>query len=181
MKLIPTRKGYAVTEEGDVYSVKKEPKILHQRLSRTGYPVVNLFIDGKKYLVQVHTLVLEGFVGKRPIGTFASHLDGNRENSKLSNLVWEPQTVNLARRSEHGTTQEGSKNGKSKLTESAVYTIKTLLGVVSLEKIAKQFGVSVWAIQRIRDGETWNHVRVLVMPIEQAIHTVGNHVWKEEG
>lgn len=165
MTPILTRPGYAINENGDVFSIKKDVKRLSQRLNRTGYPVVNLFVNGKKQLVTVHTLVLEAFRGTRPSNQYASHLDGDRRNCKLSNLVWEPQSKNLLRKKDHGTFYVASR----KLTEHQVSEIKTQLGVISMEKLAKKYNVSPSCIKRIKNNETWKSVKVLVMPMREDV------------
>ena len=57
-----------------------------------------------------------------------------------------------------GAASRGSKNPSAKLSEDDVREIRQLLGTQKLTSIARQFGVSIHAIRRIRDGETWTHV-----------------------
>lgn len=44
--------------------------------------------DGSVISRYVHTLVLEAFVGPRPTGGVARHLDDNGENNAVENLCW---------------------------------------------------------------------------------------------
>ena len=54
----------------------------------------------------------------------------------------------------------GSKNGKAKLTESDVLSISQLFNSgVTRKEIAKQFSVSLAAIDRIVNNQTWKHVK----------------------
>ncbi len=54
-----------------------------------GYPVVSLSVDGKSRVRYTHRLVLEAFVGPRNGDSKqCRHLDGRRNNSRLSNLAW---------------------------------------------------------------------------------------------
>jgi hypothetical protein len=55
-----------------------------------------------------------------------------------------------------GSMRGGQNNGNSKLTEEDVRWIKHLGG--SHAKIAKCFGVTETAIQKIKSGQTWCHV-----------------------
>lgn len=53
----------------------------------------------------------------------------------------------------------GSKNGKAKLTEFNVLFIRHLIkSGVARKEVAKQFGVSAMAINRIVNNQTWKHV-----------------------
>src|SRR5262245_18248010 len=44
--------------------------------------------EGRPVSRHVHVLVLETFVGPRPAGQQCRHLDGNKENNRLTNLAW---------------------------------------------------------------------------------------------
>lgn len=56
--------------------------------SQTGYGVVSLSKDGVSLAKQVHLLVLDAFVGPRPDGMQARHLNSVRGDARLSNLQW---------------------------------------------------------------------------------------------
>jgi len=108
---IPGHPGYFVSDDGRVFSecgmgrakskygwprrelrpgIAKEP----------GYPFVVL--SGKKGRF-VHRLVLETFVGPRPHGMEARHLDGDRTNNRVENLRWGTRKENVADAIKHGT------------------------------------------------------------------------------
>ena len=59
---------------------------------KKGYPMVNLYKDGKRRTVRIHRLVLETFIGKPPEDKFGEfeghHKDGKIKNNKLDNLEW---------------------------------------------------------------------------------------------
>lgn len=65
-----------------------ECRIKEPSMSRYGYPVVSLSESGRSRVRFVHHLVLEAFIGPRPKGTEARHLDGVRKNARISNLTW---------------------------------------------------------------------------------------------
>ena len=67
-----------------------------------GYPMVMLKVDGKAKTRTVHSMILEAFVGPRPEGHHARHLDGNPENSTLSNLAWGTRSENQQDMARHG-------------------------------------------------------------------------------
>ena len=90
---------YYVNDKGEVKSTKGAiERILKPKISKTGYPVVNLTqrIGRKKLLtIPIHTLVAFAFLGLPPTPygkkkgcSVVKHLDGNKTNNKSSNLTW---------------------------------------------------------------------------------------------
>ncbi|WP_320537698.1 HNH endonuclease [Pseudarthrobacter sp. IC2-21] len=110
---------------------------------------------GARNTRQVHWLVCEAFHGPRPDGMLAAHNDGNSFNNLPENLRWATPTENQADRRMHGRLKSGSDHPQSKLTEMQVGEIR---GQVpgpygTLERLAREFGVSPTTIARIRDGK----------------------------
>jgi hypothetical protein len=73
----------------------------HRRDS--GYREFALYLDKKVKVRNVHQLVLEAFVGPRPLGKEVAHKDGNPSNSVLQNLKWVTKVENHSDRLRHGT------------------------------------------------------------------------------
>ncbi|MBX3017968.1 MAG: HNH endonuclease [Bdellovibrionaceae bacterium] len=117
------------------------------------YPSVAVRVDGKTRSKKVGHLVLETFVGPRPEGYHAAHLDGNKDNSSLSNMRWVTPTENESHKILHGTKAVGEKHGSSKLTEADVAFIRSSdRGTANL---AVMFGVSKRQILNIVNAENW--------------------------
>jgi hypothetical protein len=104
--------GYEVSDQGRVrsrvkYRSSTEPRILTARLCPTnGYLMTQLSrLDGDrgKRTQTVHSLVLLAFVGPRPAGHEVRHLDGNRQNNRLSNLAYGTPAENGQDQLRHGT------------------------------------------------------------------------------
>lgn len=90
---------YYVNASGDIKSTKGTiERILKQKIAKTGYPVVNLTqrVGRKKILtIPVHTLVAFAFLGlpptpygKRKGCSVVRHIDGDKKNNKVENLMW---------------------------------------------------------------------------------------------
>lgn len=70
--------------------------------------VIAICHEGKSRMTNVHTLVLESFVGFRPKGMQARHFpDNDTSNNRLSNLSWATPKVNQGDRVIHGTNNQG--------------------------------------------------------------------------
>lgn len=63
-------------------------RILNPKHDTHGYPFVSLSKNGKSTGYRVHSLMLKAFVGLRPYGAHARHLDDNKKNNLLANLAW---------------------------------------------------------------------------------------------
>jgi hypothetical protein len=61
--------------------------VLHQYLSPKGY--LDLWLGApSSRTVRIHQLVLLAFVGPKPPGMQTRHLDGDKTNNRLTNLVY---------------------------------------------------------------------------------------------
>lgn len=107
----------------------------------------------------VHSLIITTFKGAVPKGMQINHKDGNKQNSKLSNLeVTTPSRNNIhALRTGLRTIMHGSKWHRSKIKESDVKKIRILLTKgVSQYSIANKFGINQSTISDIKTGRCWS-------------------------
>lgn len=158
MKLypIPNWPGYLITKGGRVWS-KRSGRWLKIHIDRsTGYVTVTLSQkNSQPRIVNVHRLVLETFIGPCPEGMECRHLDGNKQNSDLSNLKWGTHYENIL----DGVAQ-GNYRGNRKLNEWQVRVINHLLTYPEFthREIGEIFGVNQPAISDINRGRTWSSV-----------------------
>lgn len=75
-----------------------------------GYVYVNLKDKPRKRRRYVHQLVLEAFVGPRPEGHEACHVNGERGDNRLTNLRWDTISENRLDIGRMGRHNEGSKS-----------------------------------------------------------------------
>jgi hypothetical protein len=150
---------YEVSSLGRVRS-RRNQTALKPGLSGKGqskYLCVSLSGSGGRPRTRlIHQLVLEAFAGPRPKDSVARHLDGNRMNCRVENLVWGSRKENMADRRVHGRGNNGERNPRAKLNSAQVLEIRaTALTKFSIAQLATKYGVSRTTIHNIRTGRRW--------------------------
>ena len=57
-------------------------------VTRTGYAIVHLTVDGARRTPTVHELVMAAFVGPRPEGMQVNHINGVKQDNRVGNLEY---------------------------------------------------------------------------------------------
>jgi hypothetical protein len=155
----------ARTCRNSVGTYQLKPRILKPRpdgRSKGGighHVAVCLAVDGNTTQRQVHVLVLEAFVGPRPMKHETRHLNGIPNDNRLSNLTWGTAAENRADTLRHGTHLRGSCKANAKLHEIDIPLIRAANAAgASHYELARQYGVRRGTIQQIFRGKTWSHV-----------------------
>ena len=87
---------------------------------------------------------------------FGAHLDGDKENSRLENLVWATQSENEAHKIAHGRDSRGEKSVHSKLSNEQADVVREIAASgISQGKIAFLLGMAESSISRIVRGERY--------------------------
>lgn len=129
-------------------------------VNRSGYKQVALWDSGKVNTQLVHRLVLLAFKGRPPAGKEAAHIDGDRANSKLSNLMWKTAKENAADRIKHGTERYGQDVKKPLFAEGDVQWIRAFpKGPGMFKEMARILQCRPADISRAYHGKRWGHVR----------------------
>ena len=146
---------YKVSDHGNIRSIKsgKLKKITTDKTTKR--PFLNLWKNNKQFVVRVHKLVMEAFVGKRPEGMECCHNDGNAFNNHIDNLRWDTPKNNHADKVKHGTTNRGERSVKAKLTLEQVRSIRKDNRLQRL--IAVDYKIAESMISRIKNGVRWKH------------------------
>jgi hypothetical protein len=165
-KEIPDFPSYEVYDHGRVRSYFKQgvvmttPQKVIKPSYSLGYQRINICKNGKRYMRTIHNLVLTSFVGPCPDNMEACHKDGNRANNILTNLRWDTKISNYKDRHNHGTENNGYKNGRAKLTDDQVKEIRLLYysGSAFQSELAIEYGVGQTQISRIIRNLQWTHI-----------------------
>lgn len=112
--------------------------------------------------MKVHRAVALAFLGPRPEGYQINHKSGDKHDNTVGNLEYLTCRQNIRHgwrtglyRGEHA---RGERNVCAKLTADDVRRIRELRPMMSLAKLARQFGVTAQAIWHVVTGKTWKHV-----------------------
>lgn len=144
---------YTVSKSGEVYSAGRVAPL--KKNPQHGYYRVCLYKNGKSVTRFVHTVVLEAFVGPRPLGMEAAHLDGDKSNNCAENLAWVSPKENHLHKLVHGTNYAGERHYRAKLTRDDIETIFALANDVSIGAIAELFGVCRRTIAMVISKKAW--------------------------
>lgn len=157
MKEIPGYPDYQVTEDGRVWSKRKQG-FLTPRKTNHGYLSVALYANGLRNDIGIHRLVMWAYVGPQPEQIEVRHKNGVRNDNRLNNLGYGTRSDNAKDRVAHGNNHQtkGERNGRSKLTQEQVDEIKVRLAHGEMPRlIAPDYNVKKLTIERIRNQSTW--------------------------
>jgi hypothetical protein len=123
------------------------------RPNNHGYLMFNTAHRGKSLNVALHLVVLRTFRGDRPGNFHGAHLNGNRQDARLTNLAWVSAAANEAHKVAHGTAQRGERAPMAKLTWADVREIRA--SSENNREIAERFGLNRNHVSDIRRGACW--------------------------
>lgn len=135
----------------------KKGVVRAEKLDYHGYPSVALCLDGRRYDVNVHTLVARAFVDGYFEGAHVNHIDGVKANNIPSNLEFCTRSQNMKHAYSLGLKKPVSVASRRVLSDDDVRSIRSLLASGNTcVQIASRFGVKDEAIRRIKTGQTWS-------------------------
>lgn len=156
---IPSHEGaYQVSDQGRVRSLDRRllftdgraPRVKGRILRPGSKPSGHLSVYLPEGSRDVHALVLRAFVGPRPMGLEARHLDGNEKNNRISNLEY----ATLTRNSQDKKWHKGASNHTLKLKPADILDIKRRLGLRETGRaLAREFKVNETTISCIKLGK----------------------------
>lgn len=161
MKEVKDFPGYFVTEDGKVYTSKRNQFREMSQPVCLKYHAVNLSHKGNVKHCFVHRLVAEAYVENPDQKDYVNHKDGNKLNNHYTNLEWVTFSENIQHAFETGLNKGlvGVENGRALLNDEQVAEIYKRLqaGEKSID-LAKEFGVERTTIGNIKRKKLWKHV-----------------------
>jgi len=165
-KPIPDFPGYEASSLGRIRSfrgfngkIADKPHFIKPQKHRLGYLQITLSIANKRITKTVHSLVLKSFIDKPSAKHQACHLNGDRGDSRLENLIWGTVKENSSHRFDHGTMIMGEEVHTSILNDEKVISIcEEIKKGESLKVLAIKYGVHRKTINCIKLKRTWKHI-----------------------
>ena len=91
-KQVPNFSNYECSNTG---LFRRNGRLLKTTTHPKGYKNIRLYKDGKQQTFRAHRVIYETFVEKIPLGKEINHLDGIKDNNKISNLQCCTHSENL--------------------------------------------------------------------------------------
>lgn len=138
--------------------------VLHRQVKtckgKFGYHRLNLYNNGVRKSYNVHTLVANAFIGKRPEGFDVDHKDGNKSNNSVKNLEYVTKKENKQRASKLGLIARGERNGWSILKNDDIIQIREMYDSkkYNRDQIANRFNISIHNVSTIGRRIGWKHI-----------------------
>lgn len=121
-----------------------------------GYPMITAKVAVGRRRISVARFVYLKKHGSIPAGLVVRHTCDNAACINIDHLIEGTHTQNVEDRVRRKRSAVGESHGRSKLTAENVRQIR--LAKDSLSSVAKKYGVSRKAIQKIKSGITWKSV-----------------------
>lgn len=119
-------------------------------LARSGFLVVNLYVQGISSVRNVHSVVAEAFLGPRPAGWMVVQIDKDRLNNHWDNLGYR----NLGERQAKSPSIQPGTNGRIDLSQAREILRRANLGAATID-LADQFDISAPMVSVIKSGGKW--------------------------
>lgn len=143
---------YMVSNKGNVkslnYNHTGREKIMKQYYQQTGYLLIGLSNNGKKWYL-VHRLVAQAFIPNPNNLPQVNHKDENKQNNCVQNLEWCNQKYNM----NYGTRNKIVAEKLSKPVLQMDKTNKIIAEFPSIMEVKRQLGISQSSISMCCKGK----------------------------
>lgn len=139
---------YSITDDGQVIN-KQTKRVLKHSKNPSGYHIVVISKEGKRKAFSVHRQLMLAFNFIPDSDKFeVNHIDGNKDNNTLDNLMWITPSDNV----KHSISQLRSETviQRKRIEASAKDFNKQF---ESAEKVAEYFDTHIQSVYRVLRGE----------------------------
>lgn len=159
---------YHVSNKGNVKGIFRKTKYKHteinrfekelkKRINKQGYFSVMLYKDSKPKSLRINRLVAIAFIENPFNKPYVNHLNGIKQDNRVSNLEWCTASENKlhAFRTGLNKTKKGSNHHNAKLSPYKIKRIRSLKESLSCNVLAKMYGVSKKTILNVIHNKTY--------------------------
>lgn len=145
----------------------KKGKIMKLHDDTRGYLTANLINGNVRKNYKIHRLVAENFIENPEEKREVNHINGIKDDNRVSNLEWVTSKENKKHawniglyKKQNGLKFSGEKNGFSKLNDQTVKEIRRIYksGGISQKELGIKYNTSQTQIFYIVNRITWKHV-----------------------
>ncbi len=155
MRVINNFQNYFVSINGDIHSnYSGAIKKLRYSLCGSGYRIVHLYRNKKRYTKMIHRLVAETYLDD--INEQVNHKDGNKLNNNLDNLEWVSASENMAHAVRTGLRRKPPI--KRKLSDEQALTVLTFNNMSMDKDFAKLYDVDKSSICNVRNRKSYRDI-----------------------
>lgn len=150
---------YYITDNGDVFNIKRSSKLSPSVSSTAGYLKISLTnSSGARPTYLLHRLVAMAFIPNPENKREVNHKDGNKANNHVSNLEWATPSENIKHALENGLIKvaKGEDNYAALLTNDSVLEIFN--SNLTPKKLSENYDVDICVIYQIKNGQNWSSV-----------------------
>lgn len=139
-------------------------ELLSSWVDKDGYKRLMLYNGGNRKHYGLHRLVAIAFIDNPDNKPLVNHIDGIKDNNRLSNLEWSTESENAQHAVELGLRQSngGENHANAKMTDEKAIEMfeKYKTDKYTMQELADEYGISPSVCSNIINGNSWTHLNL---------------------
>lgn len=139
---------YSACSDGTVFSNVGKKKKMVGKITRGGYRMIVLTINGKKHYPLVHRLIAEAFIPNPENKPEVNHKNGNKLDNRVENLEW------VSRKENHIHCRDNLNPRYCKINQKIANMIRNEKGL-SHRELGLKYGLKHTQVGYILQNKRW--------------------------